>query len=161
MQFRKISSARSNSDQKRVRARLLVTLLILLVGVFIATVLWRVFLETKISKSSTNMESSSHEKQERTKNQSPIIRYESIEVDEPNVVRYSAYYVDDNNESYSTGKTVSVTDWIQLMAGQDSNELARNLTEILRCRDQNLRHIDSKLRVFRQTPRRIHHLNLH
>jgi len=78
------------------------------------------------------MESSSHEKQERTKNQSPIIRYESIEVDEPNVVRYSAYYVDDNNESYSTGKTVSVTDWIQLMAGQDSNELARNLTEILR-----------------------------
>jgi len=76
--------------------------------------------------------SSSHEKQKRTKTQSTIIRYESIEVDEPNVVRYSAYYVDDNNENSSTGKTVSVTDWIELMSGQDSYELTTNLTEILR-----------------------------
>ena len=77
--------------------------------------------------------SSSHEKQKRTKTQSTIIQYESIEVDEPNVVRrYSAYYVDDNNENDSTGKTVSVTDWIELMSGQNSYELTTNLTEILR-----------------------------
>eukprot|EP00751_Fragilariopsis_kerguelensis_P048728 CAMPEP_0171030942 /NCGR_PEP_ID=MMETSP0736-20130129/37336_1 /TAXON_ID=186038 /ORGANISM="Fragilariopsis kerguelensis, Strain L26-C5" /LENGTH=237 /DNA_ID=CAMNT_0011473081 /DNA_START=213 /DNA_END=924 /DNA_ORIENTATION=+ len=76
--------------------------------------------------------SSSYEKQKRTKTQSAIIRYESIEVDEPNVVRYSAYYVGDNNENSSTGKTVSVTDWIELMSGQDSYELTTNLTEILR-----------------------------
>lgn len=141
MQFRKISSTRNScySDQKQKRVRaglsllLVVALLILLVGVFIGTVLRRIFLETIITKLSTNMKgSSSHEKQKRTKTQSTIIQYESIEVDEPNVVRYSAYYVDDNNENDSTGKTVSVTDWIELMSGQNSYELTTNLTEILR-----------------------------
>jgi hypothetical protein len=76
------------------------------------------------TKSQTKMED-----QQQQKNKSATIRYKpvhtKIDDNNMNVLRFAAYYTEDDD-------AVSVADWIRLMTGPDSSELARNLAEIMR-----------------------------
>ena len=71
------------------------------------------------------------DQQQQQKNKSATIRYKSVHTkiydnnNNMNVLRFAAYYMEDDD-------AVSVADWIRLMTGPDSSELARNLTEIMR-----------------------------
>ena len=149
MQLRKSSSAprRSNrmlnsGNNQKQRRFCRVGLFFTLPLVVVFTVLvYPSLISRTISKSqTTKVEDQQQQQQQQQKNNksATTIRYKPVhtkKVDDNNnnrnVLRFAAYYnmEDDDDDDDAV---VSVADWILLMTGPDSSELARNLTEIMR-----------------------------